>query len=172
MKPLLVGDQPTRAGDQYWSQPLSGVFARTLCRIADLGGPSSRDALDGWTKTLCEHFICVNAQQRYGAWNSTAAAARLSQVVMPKHEVCVLFGRKVQQAFANMTFPAESPVLDAEFYEWVVDPLSPTGRREVVVLPPPAAVKPLTAQLHHKRMIARVLREAIDKAKAMHETRL
>jgi hypothetical protein len=174
MKPLLVGDHPTRAGDRYWTQPLSGVFARNLCRIAGWDGPSSRDDLATWTEVLYERFVCINASQRFphGGLNVSMAAGRLSQVINLKHEVVVLLGPKVQQAYVGMTFPAESPLDGAELFQWTVDPNSPTGRREVVVLPAPAKIASCARISGQRQVIARILNEAIEKADAMHETRL
>lgn len=174
MKPLLVGDHPTRAGDRYWSQPLSGVFARHLCRIAGWEGPSSRNALAAWTDALHERFECINAHQRfpYGGWNPHMAAGRLSQAINITHEVVVLLGPKTQAAYVGMTFPAESPVEGLELFEWIVDPNSPSGRREVVVLPAPAKISSYARIPEQRRSISRVLNEAIEKAVVMQETRL
>jgi hypothetical protein len=174
MKPLLVGDHPTRAGDRYWTQPLSGVFARNLCRIAGWEGPSSRDALSGWGDALYERFECINASQRFphGGFNVDMAAGRLSQVITGQHEVVVLLGIKVARAYVGMSFPAESALDGAELYEWVTDTNSPSGRREVVVLPAPAKLAGLARISGERQTIARILNEAVEKAAVMQETRL
>jgi hypothetical protein len=174
MKPLLVGDHPTRAGDRYWTQPLSGVFARNLCRIAGWEGPSSRDVLSGWGDVLHSRFECINASQRFphGGMNIAMASGRLSQMITVEHEIVVLLGRKVQEAYIGMTFPAESPLDGADLYEWIVDSNSPTGRREVVVLPAPAAIAKVKNDPEGRRVVGRILNEAIEKAAAMQETRL
>jgi hypothetical protein len=174
VKPLLVGNHPTRAGDHYWHRPLSGVFARTVCRIAGIEGPSSRDALSAWTDTLYDHFDCINAIHRYPheGWNRQLAASNLGLAIMPGHEVVVLLGRKVQDAYAAMTAPAETPVEEADFYEWKTDPTSPTGRREVIVLPAPAVVQAAKSEPAARRVIGRILNEAMEKAREMEATRL
>jgi hypothetical protein len=174
MKPLLVGDHPTRAGDRYWTQPLSGVFARNLCRIAGWEGPSSRNALDSWAELLYSRFECINAWQRHphGGFNVDMAAGRLSQVINLTHEVVVLLGARVQKAYVGMTFPAESPVDDLGLFEWIVDPNSPSGRREVVVLPAPAKLFGAARVSAQRQVISRILNEAVEKAAAMQETRL
>jgi hypothetical protein len=170
MKPLLVGDMPTRASDRYFSLPLSGVFARTLCRIAGISGPSSRNDLAGWTHLLYEHFECVHAIKRHSAWDHDMAVHRLSYKIDSRHEVVVLFGRKVQKAYADMTKPASSAVANADFYEWTTDVLSGTGRRQVLVLPAVRVIKGLDPD--GRRVVGRLVNEAIEKAKQMHETRL
>lgn len=170
MKPLLVGDQPTRDGDRYYTEPLSGVFARRLCRIAGLSGPSSRNDLAGWTALLYEHFECINAIKRHSGWDADAAADRLGFKITSRHEVVVLFGRKVQKAYAEMTRPASSEVGNADFYEWTTDVLSGTGRRQVVLLPAPRLIGHQDPRRSHA--VGEVLNEAIEKAKQMHETRL
>jgi hypothetical protein len=170
VKPLLVGDQPTRDGDRYYHEPLGGVFARRLCRIAGLSGPSSRNDLAGWTALLYEHFECINALERHSGWDAGAAADRLAFKIVSRHEVVVLFGRKVQKAYAEMTKPASSAVGNADLYEWTTDVLSATGRRQVVVLPAPRLIGHLDP--NRSRAVGRLLNEAIEKAKQMHETRL
>jgi uracil-DNA glycosylase len=68
--------------------------------------------------------------------------------------------------------PAESVADDLDFYEWVVDPNSPTGRREVVVIPHPSSLNRMYNSDGNRRRAGEVLREAMDKAREMEETKL
>jgi len=170
MKPLLVGDQPTRDSDRYYTQPLGGVFARKLCRITGLSGPSSRNDLAGWTALLYEHFDCVNVIQRNKPWDETEAMRSMSGLIEPSREVVVLLGRRVQQAYIDMHFPGESPLDDAVFYEWILDAFSPTGRRHLVVLTAPKGI--MEAGSYSRRTIQKKLNQAIEKAGHLQESAL
>lgn len=168
MKPLLVGDMPSRASNRYWNTPLSGVAARTLCRAAECDRPAAQT----WTDILYSHFDCVNAQERFDKWDQARAITRLNEVITAEREVVVLFGRRVQFAYADMTIPSSSSVYHLDFYEWTVDSLSPTGRREVVVLSPVARLQQAYKDSAWRRVAGRILREAVSKAALMEETSL
>jgi hypothetical protein len=167
MKPLLVGDMPTRATERYWNRPLSGAYAKTLCRAMDI--PES-DSYARWTWALYDRFECINAFPHHSAWDHESAARSLAHKITARHEVVVLFGRKVQKAYADMNSPATSEIENADFYEWNIDILSYTGRRQVLVLPAIRVIKGLDSE--HRRLTGRLLNEAIEKAEQMHETRL
>lgn len=173
MKPLLVGEMPSRSGDRYYMVPLSGAVAQTMCQMAGIPPQPDGSRYGRWTWALYERFDCVNAIRRHQLWSVHDAAARLSKMIQDDREVVVLLGRRAQAAYVQMQQPATSPLEGADFFEWVVDPMSPTGRREVVVLPHPSA---RNSRLHNDggeaRRMGEVLREAIGKAKQMHETRL
>lgn len=166
MKPLLVGDMPSRGGDKHWRTPLSGGVARLLCRII---GIPEQEANRRWTAALYERFDCTNAMLRRRAWDLEQASSELRTWLEDEREVVVLLGTRAQEAYVRMTDPAESPVEWHSFYEWVVDPNSPTGRREVVVIPHLASFSRTGSM---SRRAGRILREAIDKAREMEETKL
>jgi hypothetical protein len=169
VKPLLVGDMPMRASDRYFALPLSGVPARTLCRVAGISGPSSRNDLAGWTQLLYEHFECMHAIKRHSKWDHEEATRRMGHFIVSRHEVVVLFGRKVQKAYCDMTSPATTAIENASFYE-NTDILSATGRRQVLVLPAVRVIRGMAPA--HLRRVGRLLNEAMDKAREMEETRL
>jgi hypothetical protein len=133
--------------------------------------PSSRDDLAAWTDCLYAHFDCVNANARYG-WDPAEAHTRLSYRITSQREVVVLLGRRVQNAYANITKPAASTIEALDFYEWGRDVLSPTGRREVLVLPAPRVIAGLVKEPASRAIVGRLLNEAVAKASELHETRL
>jgi len=181
MKPLLVGEMPSRAGDRYHAFPLSGAVAQTLCQLASIPPEPEGTRYGRWTWALYERFDCVNAVERHGEWSSYAGSERLKKVfaeASEDYEVVVLCGRRPQSAYVQMTFPAESPVARREdgaslgYFEWVVDTNSPTGRREVVVVPHPSSRNRMLNSAHERWRTGLVLNEAIEKAKQLEETRL
>jgi hypothetical protein len=172
VKPLLVGEMPSRTGDKYWRFPLSGAVARALCRMAGISPQEGHTGLAQWTWALYAHFDTVNAIKRHGPWDSDAAGARLREKINPDYEVVVLLGRRPQSAYCAMTRPAHSTIAKLDFYTWRVDMLAPTARREVVVIPHPSELNRLYEDPRQRERAGSVLREAMEKAKQLEETRL
>jgi hypothetical protein len=172
VKPLLVGEQPSRSGDHYWEFPLSGAVAQTLCRMAGIPPRPNESRYGRWTWALYYRFHCINLIERYRPWDAALAVEGLRDGIGAEDEVVVLLGRKAQQAYVDMQVPGESVLDGLDFYEWVVDPASPTGRREVLVLPHPSALNIIYKERGIRSKAGRLLKEAIEKAKQMHETRL
>lgn len=172
MKALLVGEMPSRAGDRFYSFPLSGAVAQTLCQMAGVPPQTEGTRYGRWTWALYEAFGCVNALKRHQPWSSEVAAARLRSAVEDDREVVVLLGRRPQEAYALMTEPATSSVNALEFYKWVVDGNSPTGRRQVVVIPHPSSLNRTYNDPTERRRAGKILCEAMDKARELEETKL
>jgi hypothetical protein len=172
MNPLLVGEMPSRSGDRYWEFPLSGAVAQALCQMAGIPPMPDESRYGQWTWALYEQFDCINAIERHQEWNVRHAANRLRHEIEEDREVVVLLGNRAREAYVAMTEPAASPFDDVGFYEWAVDDSSPTGRREVVVIPHPSALNRTYHNVHARWRAGLVLQAAIEKAKQMHETRL
>lgn len=176
MKALLVGEMPSRSGDRYHDFPLSGAVARTLCRMAGIPPDEESAGLAQWTWALYEHFDCVNAIERHGPWDSQKAAEHLVEVLArasSDYEVVVLLGRRPQSAYCAMQQPVRNTFLaKLHFYEWRTDLLAPTARREVVVIPHPSALNRVYNDPLSRESAGRVLREAMEKAAQLEETRL
>jgi uracil-DNA glycosylase len=172
VKPLLVGEQPSRSGDRYYMVPLSGAVAQALCQMAGIPPVTGESRYGRWTWALYEHFDCINAIERHQEWDVRHAANRLRHEIEEDREVVVLLGNHAREAYAAMTEPAASPFDDVGFYEWAVDASSPTGRREVVVIPHPSALNRTYNKVNARWRAGLVLQAAIQKAKQMHETRL
>jgi hypothetical protein len=173
MNPLLVGEMPSRSGDRYYEFPLSGAVARTLCRMAGIPPDEESTGLAQWTWALYEHFDTINAIERHGPWDSQKAAARLREEISSDYEVVVLLGRRPQSAYCAMEQPIRNIMLaKLHFYEWRTDLLAPTARREVVVLPHPSALNRIYEDPRERERAGKVLREAMEKAAQLEETRL
>jgi uracil-DNA glycosylase len=173
MRPLLVGEQPSRTGDRYWEFPLSGAVAQALCQMAEIPPEPEGTRYGRWTWALYERFDCINIIERYEPWDAAKAATSLDFASgIAESEVFVLLGRRAQQAYVDMQAPGESVLDGADWFEWKVDPSSPTGRREVVVIPHPSARNQTYLADRMKVRSGEVLRAAIEKAKQMEETRL
>jgi hypothetical protein len=173
VKPLLVGEMPSRTGDRYYEFPLSGAVARTLCRMAGIPPDPESTGLAQWTWALYEHFDTVNAIERHGPWDSQKAAARLREEISSDYEVVVLLGRRPQSAYCSMEQPIRNIMLaKLHFYEWRTDLLAPTARREVVVLPHPSAFNRTYEDPRARERAGKILREAMEKAAQLEETRL
>ena len=103
MRPLLLGEAPSRTGDRYHEFPLSGAVARTLCTLAGIPPIEGGTTYGRWTWALYDRFECLNLFQRYAEatpWSAPAARdrwrARLDEE--GPWPVVVMLGRKVQAA--------------------------------------------------------------------------
>jgi hypothetical protein len=172
MKALLVGEMPSRTGDRYYLFPLSGAVAQSLCQMAGIPPQEDGSRYGRWTWALYEQFDTVNAVERHGPWDSDAAGARLAEEIESDREVVVLLGRRAHSAYVRMTAPAESNLASLDWYRWRVDMLAPTARREVVVIPHPSSLNRIYNEAEPRRRAGEVLRQAIEKATQLHETRL
>lgn len=172
MLPLLVGEQPSRSGDRYHHFPLSGAVAQTMCQMAGIPPQEGGSRYGMWTWALYERFDCANVIARHKPWNASEAAAAIAGLIEPSREVVVLLGRKAQRAYVDAQAPGDSVLDGARWYEWRVDPASPTGRREVVVIPHPSGLNRTYNSPDDRGRAGRVLRDAMEKACALEATTL
>lgn len=102
MKPLLLGEAPSKAGDRYYMVPLSGRPAEFICRLMGWGGKGAAY----WR--LTERFDTLNVIERYAdayPWRVQVARDRWTRwlVNRPEEEqrrplVVVCLGRKPAEA--------------------------------------------------------------------------
>jgi uracil-DNA glycosylase len=172
MNPLLVGEQPSRTGDRYHHFPLSGAVAQTLCQMAGIPPEEEGSRYGRWTWALYDVFDCVNVISRHKPWDAHEAAAAMAGLLEPEREVVVLLGRRAQQAYVDMQAPGASALNGVDWLRWVVDEVSPTGRREVVVVPHPSGLNRMYNSDVMRRRAGETLRFAVERARQLHETRL
>lgn len=175
MLALLVGESPSRTGDAYHHFPLSGAVAQTLCTLAGIPPKEGESRYGQWTWALYAKFDCVNTLARYpktGGWPREKAARSMAGLIEPWREVVVLLGRRAQTAYDDAREPAAPLLLGRELFEWITDEASPTGRREVVCLPHPSSLNRQLNDVVVRRHMSETLREAMEKASLLEETRL
>jgi hypothetical protein len=168
VKPLLIGESPSRSGDRYHAFPLSGAVAQTLCQLAGIPPQAEGSRYGRWTWALYERFDCVNALKRYpsGGWDRDAAAARVGRLIEPERRVVVLLGRRAQTAYVDSLAPASSGMLAREYFEWVED-TTPDGARHAVALPHPSGMNRMLNDSSIRRRMGDVLRDAQAKAQML-----
>lgn len=170
MKPLIVGEMPSRSADRYWEFPLSGAVSQTLCQMAGISSQDGRSRYGKWMWALYGRFDCINALDRYQSWDPMKASLELREKIESEREVVVLLGPRAQVAYCSIVQPASTEITLLPYFEWGVDTLAPTARREVAVIPH------LSSRLYEDpafgRRAGKVLNEAIEKAAQLHETRL
>ena len=101
MKPLLIGEAPSRTGDPYWRHPLSGNPSIWLCRALGLDLPKERrDRVLAAYMHLRRRFDVVNVLERYpGAkWPDLEAAEAATKLDLTGRRHVVLLGRNVARA--------------------------------------------------------------------------
>jgi hypothetical protein len=141
--------------------------------VPDGGDPAGagRVALWPWTWALYEHFDCINAIERHQEWNVRHAANRLRHEIEEDREVVVLLGNRAE-GLCRDDRTCRFALRRRRLLRVGVDASSPTGRREVVVIPHPSALNRTYHNVHARWRAGLVLQAAIEKAKQMHETRL
>jgi hypothetical protein len=109
-QPILLGEAPSRAGDQFHAFPLSGRPAKVLCELAGIPPQPEGTRYGRWTWALYEHFDCRNLIERYAdatPWPTVAARGlavellddlKAEHVTVKPAPVIVCLGRKVQTA--------------------------------------------------------------------------
>lgn len=165
MKPLLIGDMPTRSTDRYWETPLSGRAAQAMCQMAGFSPEPVEGRFEPWTEALYKRFDCINAIDRYEKWSRDKATENLKARIEPEREVVVLVTARVADSYCHMHYPADVTILYKEYFSWIVDELSPTSRRMVSVIPHTRVVE---SSLQWK--LGLVLREAVERTKQLEET--
>lgn len=122
MKPVLLGEAPSKGGDRYHHFPLSGRPARVLCEAAGIPPQPEGSTYGRWTWALYEEFDCRNLIDRYAQaspWRvpyareraaelladlkaeALAQADKIAEEVQAPPVVLVCLGRKVQAAIGD-----------------------------------------------------------------------
>lgn len=74
MRPLILGEAPSRSGDRYWQFPLSGAVGQRLCEWAGLEPEAGGTRYGRYYWPLNEAFELRNLLERYpGALGRGAA---------------------------------------------------------------------------------------------------
>jgi uracil-DNA glycosylase len=164
MKPLILGEAPSKTGDSYWQFPLSGEVGRRLHQMAGLPVHTGGSTYGRYYWPLTEEFDLINVIERYpgpgrgsGAdFPRRQALAGLNRLIsegqLPPGRVVVCLGRRV----LKLLVPGELP-----FYTWVK-----LGSGQLIAgIPHPSG---LTRNYNDKmewERAGRTLRGAIDRAK-------
>lgn len=108
MKPILLGEAPSKGGDRFHMLPLSGPPARVLCKAAGIPPQPEGSTYGRWTWALYDAFDCRNLVERYAdasPWSAPRARERAAEMLAEvEHRapvVIVCLGRKVQRAMGD-----------------------------------------------------------------------
>jgi hypothetical protein len=157
VKPLLVGESPSRTGDRYHRFPLSGAPARTLCTCAgwEPDGPASEPG--SWTWALYDRFETINVFRRWHEatpWSAPEARVRATRIVdnHQRTRTFVLLGARVKAAFG----------VTAPFFTWVT--YCPDGEAigRIVAIPHPSGRNLLLNEPAMRDAIGATLRYAVS----------
>lgn len=157
MKPLLLGEAPSRTGDRYYRFPLSGAVARTLCQRAGLPPDGPPEEIASWSWGLYEHFDTLNAIQRYAdasPWSAVKARERWRKWLDEQEDeaprVVIALGRKAADAIG---------IGGAPWGVWI-----PAARTDMILAPHPSGRNRLLNDDLYQRMLGRILREALERS--------
>lgn len=164
MRPLILGEAPSKSGDSYWQFPLSGEVGRRLHEMAGLRTQAGGSTYGKYYWPLRAQFDLINVIERYpGPGRGSGAAFPRDQALdglrrlrrqgeLPPGRVVVCLGRRI----LKLMVPAELP-----FYTWIR-----TRDGQVLAgIPHPSG---LTRNYNDKReweAAGRILREAIQRAR-------
>lgn len=165
MKPIIIGEGPSKSGDRYYRFPLSGQVGKRLCTWAGIE-PLDRDAsmtseYARWYWALAEQFDLRNFYERWPQdWTPSLALAHLQREWLDevRGEVVVLCGLRVQTVFR-----LSGLFRSGAFFVWEREPYHKT---QFVTIPHPSGLNRLYNEEEVKARTGEVLREAIDRAEA------
>jgi uracil-DNA glycosylase len=164
LKPLILGEAPSKSGDSYWQFPLSGEAGRRLHEMAGLRTQPGGSTYGQYYWPLQREFDLANIIERYpgpgrgsgAAFPRNQAKAGLFRLItegeLPAGRVVVCLGRRV----LKLLVPGELP-----FYTWV----KINNGLVLAGIPHPSG---LTRSYNDKRewdAAGRTLRGAIQRAK-------
>lgn len=111
MKPLILGESPSKTGDKFFMFPLSGAVAERICKLASIPPQEKGSRYGVWTWALYDLFDCDNVFERhYEAVPWVRPLARKNaREICDGYEVVVALGRKVQEAIG---------MEDYDFHVW------------------------------------------------------
>ena len=122
VKPLILGEAPSKTGDSYWQFPLSGEVGRRLHEMAGLDIDVGASTYGQYYWPLKREFDLANVIERYPGPGRGAGAdfprrqaqagllLLTSEGELPEGRVIVCLGRRV----LKLLVPGELP-----FYKWV-----------------------------------------------------
>lgn len=154
MRPLILGEAPSKSGDQYWQFPLSGAVGQRLCEWAGLEPMSGGTRFGRYYWPLNEAFELRNLLERYpgaqgrGAALPVALARPAWEELFPtlSGRVVVLLGSRLRALRGGQTY-----------YDWVSYP----GGKQIVAIPHPSALNRMYDAVEHAEKASAVLREAL-----------
>jgi hypothetical protein len=182
IKPLLLGESPSKSGDRYHMFPLSGRVAKTLCELAGIPPQEDGSTYGRWTWALYEHFECANLFARYAhaiPWQGDLATVNFARLIWdarfdvdrdatererPRTVVCL--GRKVQAAALDW-FDGHLALGGDDFYDWNIgERRTDRGLVDLVAIPHPSGLNRLLNDPAERERCGLTLREAMERSNA------
>jgi uracil-DNA glycosylase len=174
-RPLLLGEAPSRSGDQYWRFPLSGAVGKRLAEWSDLTPEPGGTQYGRWYWPLCEVFEPRNLLERWPGAQGRGAAFPLELAgpawdgLLPtlQGRVVVLLGARLR---ALVGLPREfgvwAPGVSEHRSKMCADEvLTPEGIAvTIAAIPHPSGLNSAYDDPANARLARRVLREARDRA--------
>lgn len=165
MKPLILGEGPSKSGDRYYQFPLSGAVGKRLCTWAGIE-PLDRDrsmtsdyARYYWA--LTDEFDVDNFFTRWPQdWTPAVAMKRLREAEIQEqlyNRPVVLLGVRVQTVFRLADVCRSGGFFNWEDHHGF--------RSSFVTAPHPSGLNRLYNAVEMQEQTGRVLREAMKRAK-------
>lgn len=166
IRPLLLGEAPSKSGDRYHDFPLSGAVGQRLCEMAGIEPEVKGSRYGRYYWPLLDHFELRNLIERYpgpqgrGASFPMEVARQRAGALELKWRmvgaVVVLLGARLPGAFD----------LDMDFYEQRIKTLSRVTGTSVrfYCIPHPSGLNRMYNAERERERAGQVLREAMERA--------
>ncbi len=154
IRPLLLGEAPSKSGDRYNRFPISGRVSETLCRLASIEPEKEGSRYGRWYWPLREVFSVGNVISRYATaypWSIPRAQRAWSHWLLSEEVrgplVVICLGRRVQRAVGLGA--------DREWGEWLF-----SGDLAAVAIPHPSGLNRTLNDADVRLRVGRTLDEA------------
>jgi len=155
MKPLILGEAPSKSGDKYYMFPLSGAVGQRLCVLAGLPSESGGSPYGRYYWPLAKRYELRNLLERYpgvkgrGAAFPYADALEALRLIEPELQgrTTVLLGRRLARLLGAPD----------EFFAW----RQTTPSTWLTAIPHPSGLNRLYDSPEVRESASRVLQEAL-----------
>jgi uracil-DNA glycosylase len=164
MRPVILGEAPSKSGDRYWQFPLSGAVGQRLCEWAGLEPEAGGSRYGRYYWPLNEAFELRNLLERYPGPQGRGAALPMGLARSAWEElepalagrVLVVLGSRLREVVG----------IDPTFYEWNLidrkDPGCPRGFVRACAIPHPSGLNRAYNAEEARARASATLREALD----------
>lgn len=154
MRPLILGEAPSKSGDAFWRFPLSGVVGQRLCEWAGLEPEAGGTRYGRYYWPLREAFELRNLLERYPGAQGRGAALPIELARPAWRELLpsldgrrvVLLGSRLRDLRGGQTY-----------YDWV----SYADGKMITAIPHPSGLNRMYNAAEHVERASVVLHEAL-----------
>lgn len=126
MKPLILGEAPSRTGDKYWMVPMSGQISMRMAQWAGIDPLEEGSKYGRWYWSFREHFDVQNLIERWpgGDGFPMDVARREADALLPELDgrVVVMLGSRLRRVFGLPAVHDWTANTDGGAMSWIYHP--------------------------------------------------